>query len=244
MKRSLLSLSLLLFSLMSVLSAEAKKPVTDPRQAAIVEKLLNSRDYRIAVTSVYPLKQRSFTVIGYTIHVCGDTLQTVLPYVGQSYRAPLGADEGMSFNDAPITNYRVKKMKRGNWVITFSARTSTESCSFTFRIEPNGLTSVSLFQAARHRIQRRSICPKHSGFLIERTFRGACIIFVARRRVMPSVWSCVSRFVCLSVSESFRFPIICFAVRVLEFSVFPSEILRRRRLIRQCPVDEAPRQGI
>ena len=52
MKRSLLSLSLLLFSLMSVLSAEAKKPVTDPRQAAIVEKLLNSRDYRIAVTSV------------------------------------------------------------------------------------------------------------------------------------------------------------------------------------------------
>ena len=66
MKRSLLSLSLLLFSLMSVLSAEAKKPVTDPRQAAIVEKLLNSRDYRIAVTSVYPLKQRSFTVIGYT----------------------------------------------------------------------------------------------------------------------------------------------------------------------------------
>ena len=144
MKRSLLGLSLLLFSLMSLFSAEAKKPVTDPRQAAIVEKMLDSRDYWIAVTSVYPLKQRSFTVSGYTIHVCGDTLQTVLPYVGQSYPAPLGADEGMSFNDAPITNYRVKKMKRGNWVITFSARTSTESCSFTFRIEPNGLTSVSL----------------------------------------------------------------------------------------------------
>ena len=144
MKRSLLGLSLLLFSLMSFFPAEAKKPVTDPRQAAIVEKMLDSRDYWIAVSSVYPLKQRSFTVSGYTIHVCGDTLQTVLPYVGQSYRAPLGADEGMSFNDAPITNYRVKKMKRGNWVITFSARTSTESCSFTFRIELNGLTSVSL----------------------------------------------------------------------------------------------------
>ena len=105
MKRSLLGLSLLLFSLMSLFSAEAKKPVTDPRQAAIVEKMLDSRDYWIAVTSVYPLKQRSFTVSGYTIHVCGDTLQTVLPYVGQGYRAPLGADEGMSFNDAPITNY-------------------------------------------------------------------------------------------------------------------------------------------
>ena len=160
MKRSLLGLSLLLFSLMSLFSAEAKKPVTDPRQAAIVEKMLDSRDYWIAVTSVYPLKQRSFTVSGYTIHVCGDTLQTVLPYVGQSYRAPLGADEGMSFNDAPITNYRVKKMKRGNWVITFSARTSTESCSFTFRIEPNGLTSVSLVPA--------------------RGFSGCGIVFVAR----------------------------------------------------------------
>lgn len=86
MKRSLLGLSLLLFSLMSLFPAEAKKPVTDPRQAAIVEKMLDSRDYWIAVSSVYPLKQRSFTVSGYTIHVCGDTLQTVLPYVGQSYR--------------------------------------------------------------------------------------------------------------------------------------------------------------
>ena len=37
MKRSLLGLSLLLFSLMSLFPAEAKKPVTDPRQAAIVE---------------------------------------------------------------------------------------------------------------------------------------------------------------------------------------------------------------
>ena len=56
MKRSLLGLSLLLFSLMSLFPAEAKKPVTDPRQAAIVEKMLDSRDYCIAVTSVDPLR--------------------------------------------------------------------------------------------------------------------------------------------------------------------------------------------
>ena len=171
MKRSLLGLSLLLFSLMSLFPAEAKKPVTDPRQAAIVEKMLDSRDYWIAVTSVYPLKQRSFTVSGYTIHVCGDTLQTVLPYVGQSYRAPLGADEGMSFNDAPITNYRVKKMKRGNWVITFSARTSTERPDERF---PRSR------ELREHHLQRRSICPKRSGFLIARGFSGCGIVFVAR----------------------------------------------------------------
>ena len=181
MKRSLLGLSLLLFSLMSLFSAEAKKPVTDPRQAAIVEKMLDSRDYWIAVTSVYPLKQRSFTVSGYTIHVCGDTLQTVLPYVGQSYRAPLGADEGMSFNDAPITNYREKNE-------------AGQLGDYFFRPDEYRVVLVHVphrterpderFPRSRelreHHLQRRSICPKRSGFLIARGFSGCGIVFVAR----------------------------------------------------------------
>lgn len=143
MKRSLLGLSLLLFSLMSLFPAEAKKPVTDPRQAAIVEKMLDSRDYWIAVTSVYPLKQRSFTVSGYTIHVAGiradgsSLCRSKLP-------GSVGSRRGHELQRCADYQLPSEKNEAGQLGDYFFRRTSTESCSFTFRIEPNGLTSVSL----------------------------------------------------------------------------------------------------
>lgn len=48
MKRSLLGLSLLLFSLMSLFSAEGQEAGDGSPSAAIVEKMLDSRDYWIA----------------------------------------------------------------------------------------------------------------------------------------------------------------------------------------------------
>ena len=176
MKRSLLGLSLLLFSLMSLFSAEAKKPVTDPRQAAIVEKILDSGHERLSAQAEEFYRQRLYDscLRGYAAD--GSSLcRSKLPgSVGSrrghelqrcaDYQLPSEKNEAGQLGDYFFRpdEYRVV-------LVHVPHRTERPDERFPRSRE-----------LREHHLQRRSICPKRSGFLIARGFSGCGIVFVAR----------------------------------------------------------------
>ena len=140
MKKQILMLLLALLVGLPTLSAQSKKEKKEQKKEAVKELIaMPMRGRSIPLTSLYSLEIRNDSVISY------------LPYYGRAYSIPYGGGNGLNFK-APLKEYNMKLDKKGNSVITFTARNPEDKFDFRVKVYSNGSTSIDVNMQNRQSI--------------------------------------------------------------------------------------------
>ena len=142
MKKQILMLLLALLVGLPTLSAQSKKEKKEQKKEAVKEDVNTAMPMRgrsIPLTSLYSLEIRNDSVISY------------LPYYGRAYSIPYGGGNGLNFK-APLKEYNMKLDKKGNSVITFTARNPEDKFDFRVKVYSNGSTSIDVNMQNRQSI--------------------------------------------------------------------------------------------
>lgn len=120
--------------------------------SANVTNALNSRDYKIAIDRMYPMRGSSRHVsYGYSVEVRNDTLISYLPYFGRAYNVPYGGGKGLNFT-APIGNYQEFLKRNGQRHIEIGVTNDEDTYFYTIEVFDNGSSSVDVRARQRERI--------------------------------------------------------------------------------------------
>ena len=110
MKKWILPLlaAVLTVSACGVLSSETREEKTarEAREARMVVDNLQSGNFSIDITRMYPVRGSSKMVQNYSVTVKDGVLDSHLPYVGRAWRVPYGGGHALNFKDK-IVNYNV-----------------------------------------------------------------------------------------------------------------------------------------
>ena len=141
MKKQILMLLLALLVGLPTLSAQSKKEKKEQKKEYGFNGCPNidMRGRSIPLTSLYSLEIRNDSVISY------------LPYYGRAYSIPYGGGNGLNFK-APLKEYNMKLDKKGNSVITFTARNPEDKFDFRVKVYSNGSTSIDVNMQNRQSI--------------------------------------------------------------------------------------------
>lgn len=120
--------------------------------SANVTNALNSRDYKIAIDRMYPMRGSSRHVsFGYSVEVRNDTLISYLPYFGRSYNVPYGGGKGLNFS-ALIGSYQEFMKKNGQRHIEIGVTNDEDTYFYTIEVFNNGSSSIEVRARQRERI--------------------------------------------------------------------------------------------
>lgn len=120
--------------------------------SANVTNALNSRDYKIAIDRMYPMRGSSRHVsYGYSVEVRNDTLISYLPYFGRAYNVPYGGGKGLNFS-APIGSYQEFLKRNGQRHIEIGVTNDEDTYFYTIEVFDNGSSSVDVRARQRERI--------------------------------------------------------------------------------------------
>jgi len=120
--------------------------------SANVTNALNSRDYKIAIDRMYPMRGSSRHVsYGYSVEVRNDTLISYLPYFGRAYNVPYGGGKGLNFT-APIGSYQEFLKRNGQRHIEIGVTNDEDTYFYTIEVFDNGSSSVDVRARQRERI--------------------------------------------------------------------------------------------
>ena len=145
MKKQILMLLLALLVGLPTLSAQSKKEKKEQKKEAVKE-LIVSENYKIDVNTAMPMRGRSIPLTSlYSLEIRNDSVISYLPYYGRAYSIPYGGGNGLNFK-APLKEYNMKLDKKGNSVITFTARNPEDKFDFRVKVYSNGSTSIDVFQ--------------------------------------------------------------------------------------------------
>lgn len=118
-------------------------------QAAKVTKALEARDYKIAVSRMYPMKGSSRNVsYGYSVEVRNDSLISYLPYFGGAYNVPYGGGKGLNFSER-IGSYRESQKNNGERQIEINVTNEEDTYIYLIKVFSNGNSSIDV--TSRHR---------------------------------------------------------------------------------------------
>lgn len=121
-------------------------------QVANVKAALTARNYRIAVSRMYPRSGASKNVsYGYSVAVRNDSLFSYLPYVGRAFNIPMGGGKGLNFT-APIIHYTEATGKNGKRRIEIDVRNDEDSYSYMIEVFDNGNASIDVTARERDNI--------------------------------------------------------------------------------------------
>ena len=87
----------------------------------------------------------------YSLEIRNDSVISYLPYYGRAYSIPYGGGNGLNFK-APLKEYNMKLDKKGNSVITFTARNPEDKFDFRVKVYSNGSTSIDVNMQNRQSI--------------------------------------------------------------------------------------------
>lgn len=140
----------------SCATSEAVKQARAERQlkeAAIVEKGIESKDFKINVNYMYPLggnpKQLSTL---YCVEVKGDSINSYLPYIGRAYSVPYGGGKALNF-EGRILRYSAKKVKADHTVVEMQVVNEEAEYFYTLDIFDNGSTTIEVVSHNRDSIR-------------------------------------------------------------------------------------------
>ena len=155
MKKQILMLLLALLVGLPTLSAQSKKEKKEQKKEAVKE-LIVSENYKIDVKTApnppVPLPGRSIPLTSlYSLEIRNDSVISYLPYYGRAYSIPYGGGNGLNFK-APLKEYNMKLDKKGNSVITFTARNPEDKFDFRVKVYSNGSTSIDVNMQNRQSI--------------------------------------------------------------------------------------------
>lgn len=121
-------------------------------KAAVIQDMLESRDYTIEVESANPLRGRIVSLTGiYELKVSGDDVVSYLPYFGRAYRTSFGIGSPLDFN-GQITNYKQERARKDMTRITFDTRNDDESITYRIEVFDDGRATVDVTSMYRERI--------------------------------------------------------------------------------------------
>ena len=144
MKKQILMLLLALLVGLPTLSAQSKKEKKEQKKEAVKE-LIVSENYKIDVNTAMPMRGRSIPLTSlYSLEIRNDS---VISY----YSIPYGGGNGLNFK-APLKEYNMKLDKKGNSVITFTARNPEDKFDFRVKVYSNGSTSIDVNMQNRQSI--------------------------------------------------------------------------------------------
>ena len=124
------------------LSAQSKKEKKEQKKEAVKE-LIVSENYKIDVNTAMPMRGRSIPLTSlYSLEIRNDSVISYLPY---------GGGNGLNFK-APLKEYNMKLDKKGNSVITFTARNPEDKFDFRVKVYSNGSTSIDVNMQNRQSI--------------------------------------------------------------------------------------------
>lgn len=117
-----------------------------------VTNALNSRDYKISIDRMYPMRGGSKHVsYGYSVEVRNDSLFSYLPYFGRAYNVPYGGGKGLNFS-APIGSYQEIMKRNGQRHIEIGLNNEEDTYLYTIEVFDNGCSSVEVWARQRERI--------------------------------------------------------------------------------------------
>lgn len=141
----------LVLMLFSCVSAE-ERAARQAEQAKAVKTALDTRNYKVSINRMYPMKGGSKTVsYGYCIEVRNDSLISYLPYIGRAYNVPYGGGKGFNFS-APISNYREQQQKSDKRHIEIDVTNEEDIYHYTLSVFDNGNCSLDVESRQRERI--------------------------------------------------------------------------------------------
>jgi hypothetical protein len=113
-------------------------------QERLVQTMLDAKMYKVDFKMAIPQTGRSFSLTyPYFVSVIDNRVESFLPYFGRAYTLPYGGGEGLNF-EATITNYTVKTGRKGQWQISFEARTVEDNYTFNLDIYPSGESYLNI----------------------------------------------------------------------------------------------------
>ena len=121
-------------------------------QAAKVTKALEARDYKIAISRMYPMKGSSRNVsYGYSVEVRNDSLISYLPYFGGAYNVPYGGGKGLNFSER-IGSYRESQKNNGERQIEINVTNEEDTYIYLIKVFSNGNSSIDVTSRQRDHI--------------------------------------------------------------------------------------------
>ena len=124
----------------------------DDKKKEAVKELIVSENYKIDVNTAMPMRGRSIPLTSlYSLEIRNDSVISYLPYYGRAYSIPYGGGNGLNFK-APLKEYNMKLDKKGNSVITFTARNPEDKFDFRVKVYSNGSTSIDVNMQNRQSI--------------------------------------------------------------------------------------------
>lgn len=115
-------------------------------------KALEARDYKIAISRMYPMKGSSRSVsYGYSVEVRNDSLISYLPYFGGAYNVPYGGGKGLNFSER-IGSYRESQKNNGERQIEINVTNEEDTYIYLIKVFSNGNSSIDVTSRQRDHI--------------------------------------------------------------------------------------------
>ena len=112
------------------------------RIEAIVDSLVQSRNYKIIAQNAQPMGWQQINLTGlYNVMIKGDSVVVDLPYYGRAYQVDYASTEGGIKIDSAIEKYKERK-RRGNNEISFETSTKSDHYQFKLTITSSGYATI------------------------------------------------------------------------------------------------------
>ncbi len=135
-------LSLLFVFLMTGCGIFARTPEELAQTEKLVRQRLDSRDYKIDVAFMIPMRGGSESVSGsYSLEVKDKMVDSYLPYVGVATSLPYGGGKGLNFKDK-IKKYRDSGWKKDQRVIVISTDNGEDDIEYTITVFTSGDANI------------------------------------------------------------------------------------------------------
>ncbi|MDR1675143.1 MAG: DUF4251 domain-containing protein [Tannerella sp.] len=133
-------------------SCSSSRATAVNEQAQAVKQQIESRQYKISVNRMVPVKGPSqYLTSSYSLTVRGDTVISYLPYFGQAYSIPYGGGKGLNF-ESVITDYSLSYDRKGTARISFRTRSENDVLLYRTEIFDNGSSSIRVTSNNRQAI--------------------------------------------------------------------------------------------
>lgn len=110
----------------------------------IIQQVTAEKEFKVDIRQVIPRVGQTVTPTSpYSIEVNNDMLISHLPYIGRATNIAYGGGEGLNFT-APIKGYETVLTRNNKLTLTFRAKSSDDSFTYTLIIFDNGNVSMTV----------------------------------------------------------------------------------------------------
>ena len=149
-------LALLAVSCGSTRISKEHQRYNEQRLAVAVEQKIQSRDYRVEVNYMIPIRAAAKVLTSpYSLKVKNDSIFSHLPYYGNAHSVSYGdADGGLNF-EAPIKEYTDQGRKKDRHIIVIDVANAGDILKYSITFFDNGQTDINVSSRNRDDISYR-----------------------------------------------------------------------------------------